>query len=541
MQESLKNINQIVSEVLETEKPQSVLEISGYGMCLAKLMLECTKNLDRVDLTDGLTSEEKLNYKKVFSSDYFNTINKSKKYDVIIVCHLFENIDTYDAKLILTNLLRKTNICVLVITPMYPYDLSSGTELSTVRAYHPVFFLGLEFSYKKYDDLQAYVFFPKLNYERLDCDTLTSINSIDNILNIKKMKIAYIIHSHGMSGGLKALLQQIKELNDIGHTVNLYYRSDTSKRAIPPWSHLTDDDVSGQIIIPCNANYTEYLSDEDIIVLGFVNLIEEFFDSVIPVVLWEQGSEAFFGDHGKLIGFRSEKRMTMHMFYRSNVYLLAVSQIIETILEGVYNRGSQLFPNGIDTDFYHPNDNKNNEVPVILLVGNPYLSFKCFDFAIAVLIDACKFEIPFKVWWASQSPLKLDDLPFECELFICPTQEQLAELYRNADVFLSASLYESFSLPPLEAMASGTAVIATDSGGINTYAVPGENCLLCEQGDLISMSYALGTLLKDPTTRETLAKAGRETAKQYSFKNITPILEQCLYRIIAKSEGKCDC
>ncbi|MDL2248528.1 glycosyltransferase [Tyzzerella sp. OttesenSCG-928-J15] len=50
-------------------------------------------------------------------------------------------------------------------------------------------------------------------------------------------------------------------------------------------------------------------------------------------------------------------------------------------------------------------------------------------------------------------------------------------MYRNADIFLSTSLYESFPSPPGEPKASGTAVLSTYNGGTNTYAVPCENCL----------------------------------------------------------------
>jgi glycosyltransferase involved in cell wall biosynthesis len=39
---------------------------------------------------------------------------------------------------------------------------------------------------------------------------------------------------------------------------------------------------------------------------------------------------------------------------------------------------------------------------------------------------------------------------------------QLADLYRQADIFASVSLYEGFGFPPLEALASGCRVLVSD-------------------------------------------------------------------------------
>jgi glycosyltransferase involved in cell wall biosynthesis len=248
--------------------------------------------------------------------------------------------------------------------------------------------------------------------------------------------------------------------------------------------------------------------------------------------MWEQGSEFFFGEHRKPQYSRTEERLIIHRLYRMPVHLLAVSSTIQTVLKDVYNRESQIFPNGIDTDFYHPLEQKNNEIPTILLVGNPYLEFKGFDFAISLLNVAQELGLVFNVWWASQVDFSIKQDSLKIEKFIEPSQQKLAELYRNADVFISASLYESFALPLLEAMASGTAVIATNSGGINAYVKPGVNCLLCEQGDFDSMFFALQHLLTNPEARDSLVAEGRKTALEYSFSKVIPTLEQCLSRIV---------
>jgi len=547
MNESIQESLRVVEDMLMNERPKSVLEISGFDGRCGELILDCQKRMfpgkrsaygcrvDRVDLSDaGLKGADGI-YNRIYSTDYLIDTGKMRKYDVIIIFHLFENLADTDAKSMLEDLLRKAKKQVLVLTPEYPYDLSTENEISGVRSYHPVFFLGLDFSHKMLDTpdgaLQVYSFFPKIEYEQLKCDMLP-----ETVPETRKLKIAYILAHHNLTGAMKALFQQMKELTGSGHQITAYYRSDTGKKAIPDWSHLTDDDISGQFVIPENADFLDHINGEDIIVICWMQQIKEFMHSNIPVVLWDQGSSFMYGDYGDLLHSESMERLYMHRVYRMPVHLLSVSETVKTVLKGVYGRESQLFPNGIDTEFYYPLENKSNDAPVVLLVGPPSLKFKGFDFALRVLEAAHQVGIAFKVRWVSQEDFTLTGISFSVEKYIKPPQEKLAELFRTADVFLSASLYESFPLPPLEAMASGTAVIATDCGGIRTYAEAGKNCLLCDQGDLESVFFALQHLLLNSEARKQLAAAGRETAMKYSFTNIAPRLEQCLNRITALYE-----
>jgi len=559
MQDKIQEVSQAVKEALCNERPLSVLEISGFDGQYGVLISSCLESVqseggsanparvDRVDLSDGLLPAERDAYDNVYGSDYLFHTDEMEKYDMMIVFHLFENMVDVEAGALLEMLLKRTKKQVLVITPEYPYDLSSENDLAHVRAYHPIFFLGLDFSHEMLTTaegrVQAYSFFPKVDYEPLPCDMYIGSNAEPHTgshaeprtvphAEKAKLRIAYILPNHTLTGGMKALLQQIKELTRNGHTVDVYYRSDTAERAIPEWSHLTDDDVSSQTVIPTGALYPNHVKGADVIVIAWMQQILEFKDSEIPVVLWEQGSSFLFGDYGELAFSESLEHLYMHKIYRAPVHILAVSEAIQTILKGVFNRESQLFPNGIDANFYFPLEKKNNEVPVVLLAGTPASKFKGFDFALTALEAARRVGIPFRVWWASPADFTLRNSSISVEKFINPTQDKLAELFRSADVLLSTSVYESFSLPPLEAMASGTAVIAADNGGINTYAIPGQNCLLCEQGDLESVFFALQHLLLNPAARDALAVAGRETALEYSFEKIVPRLEQCLHNIL---------
>ncbi|WP_405013516.1 glycosyltransferase family 4 protein [Kitasatospora sp. NBC_01539] len=88
---------------------------------------------------------------------------------------------------------------------------------------------------------------------------------------------------------------------------------------------------------------------------------------------------------------------------------------------------------------------------------------------------------------------------------------ELVDLYRSAEVACVPSLYEGFSLPAAEAMATGTPLVATTGGAIPEVAGPdGETCLAVPPGDAGALAAALLRLLGDPELQARLGAAGRE-------------------------------
>ncbi|WDM16765.1 glycosyltransferase family 4 protein [Streptomyces lavenduligriseus] len=88
---------------------------------------------------------------------------------------------------------------------------------------------------------------------------------------------------------------------------------------------------------------------------------------------------------------------------------------------------------------------------------------------------------------------------------------ELVDLIRSAEVACVPSLYEGFSLPAAEAMATGTPLVATTGGAIPEVAGrDGETCLAVLPGDADALAAALNRLLGDPGLRARLGAAGRD-------------------------------
>lgn len=88
---------------------------------------------------------------------------------------------------------------------------------------------------------------------------------------------------------------------------------------------------------------------------------------------------------------------------------------------------------------------------------------------------------------------------------------ELARLVRSAQIACVPSLYEGFSLPAAEAMATGTPLVATTGGALPEVAgADGETCLAVPPGDSGALAAALARLLGDPALRARIGAAGRE-------------------------------
>ena len=91
------------------------------------------------------------------------------------------------------------------------------------------------------------------------------------------------------------------------------------------------------------------------------------------------------------------------------------------------------------------------------------------------------------------------------------TDEELARNYAQAEVAVVPSLYEGFSLPAIEAMACGVALVATTGGALpEVVGTDGVTGLLVAPDDPGELAEAIARLLDDAELRHRLGAAGRQ-------------------------------
>ncbi|MET0326609.1 MAG: glycosyltransferase family 4 protein [Ilumatobacteraceae bacterium] len=90
------------------------------------------------------------------------------------------------------------------------------------------------------------------------------------------------------------------------------------------------------------------------------------------------------------------------------------------------------------------------------------------------------------------------------------TDERIVELYAEAELAVVPSLYEGFSLPAIEAMVTGTTLVATHGGALpEVTGQDGDTVLSCPAGDAEALASAIARGLDDPELRARIGAAGR--------------------------------
>lgn len=111
------------------------------------------------------------------------------------------------------------------------------------------------------------------------------------------------------------------------------------------------------------------------------------------------------------------------------------------------------------------------------------------------------------------------------------SDKKLSELYNLADVFIYTSKVEGFGLPPLEAMACGTAVVTTDCKGVREYIEDGKNGFIVPRNPKKIAEKSI-ELLEDEKLRRKIARMGIKTAKKYNWDRSADEFEKILYKIV---------
>jgi len=202
----------------------------------------------------------------------------------------------------------------------------------------------------------------------------------------------------------------------------------------------------------------------------------------------------------------------------------------------------RLVPVGVDPDLFKPTPGVQRQPGRLITTASADVALKGLAFLLEAMAklrterDDIRLTIIGKPREGASNDLidKLGLRPY-IDFVSGVTDERIVELYAEAELAVVPSLYEGFSLPAIEAMCTGTCLVATDGGALpEVTGTDGETVLGCKAGDVESLTAAIRRGLDDPALRERIGAAGRQrVVERWSWKHCAQLTVEQYREVLA--------
>lgn len=336
--------------------------------------------------------------------------------------------------------------------------------------------------------------------------TLIKKNKVVN----SRMHVVYVLTHVGICGGVKIILEQANRLVDKGINVTLVCHYPK-----PSWYPVK----ANYLEVPFGEDLSRGIPNCDVIVATYWDHIQVCIDrEIAPVIYFEQGDFHLF-DNKKI---DENLKKFIYQQYQLPNYIFTVSTQTAKVIKEIYHRKAEVIHNAIDKSIFNTvNNSEGNKCnPYILMMGSPDVKFKGLDNIIEAYNKVKESYPELRLYWITPTNPSIEYVNSVDKYFFNPSQTKIAELYRNALVYVSASAYESFSLPVLEAMSCGCPVVTTGNVGVLEYAKDKYNALIVKVNNSQDISRKVFEILRNKSLTEQLRVNGLKTAEEFDWSNI---------------------
>jgi glycosyltransferase involved in cell wall biosynthesis len=202
-------------------------------------------------------------------------------------------------------------------------------------------------------------------------------------------------------------------------------------------------------------------------------------------------------------------------------------------------------PLGVDTELFRPSENRvRNRIIAIASADVPLKGVSHLLHAVARLRVERDLDVQLVSKLEPNGPtekliaeLGISDIVHSSSGI---SDIELADLLASAEVACIPSLYEGFSLPAVEAMASGTPIVASRAGALPEVVGDDGVCArLVRPGDVDDLTRVLGELLDSPLELRRLGANGRKRAVDvFSWESVAAQTVS-VYELAVKRAGEC--
>jgi len=354
------------------------------------------------------------------------------------------------------------------------------------------------------------------------------------------MKITFILPTAAIGGGVRVVFEYANRLIERGHKVkiiypgklfpkiNFFWRLEAILRQIKYFFVYRVLNQSEASWFPLKAQVLRtpsleerYIPDADIVVAtanetaDWVNKLPSRCGRKFYFI---QGYETWSRDKEKVL-----------KTYRMPMNKIVISSWLKQMVKKE-NQDNIYGPiiNGVNFKQFYNKNKRFNRNKRILIMYSP-LKIKGFADGLKAFNFVKKKHPEVKLVIFSAYP-KNQEIPEFAEFHFRPSPNKLRELYATSDIFVSPSWQEGCQLPPMEAMACKTAVVATNVGGIPDYTIPGKTALVVPPKKPKLLAKAILELIEDDNKLKKISLAGYKHIRNFSWEKATKKLEKIFFK-----------
>lgn len=315
------------------------------------------------------------------------------------------------------------------------------------------------------------------------------------------MRINYYLPFATHTGGVMAVFEHVKALVERGHDATV-----TVPNTQLPIRWASPEHVVG-------IGHPTEMPDADVLVATASKSVE-----LVSVLPPSTGEKFYF-----VQGYESLWCGNVDWTYKLPMKKIVVSSWLQRVMAESFDEKSFVVNPGLDHETYRPGSGSGGNGRRVLVMDHATRVIKGTWVAIQA-VELARRSIPDLELVVFGMELQDEGLGRVAERHTHPLGSELAELYASCDVFLYPVIADGFGLPPLEAMACGTAVVTTDHTGTSDWASP-DACYVVPAHDVAATADAVVRALQDPDERNRIAEGGRRKAAEFTWEKAGERLE----------------
>jgi len=246
----------------------------------------------------------------------------------------------------------------------------------------------------------------------------------------------------------------------------------------------------------------------------------------LPYIVSLRGSDVpFYSEKYRMLDILFFSWLSKIVWGRAKKVVTNSEGLKELALRTKKNQEIEVIYNGVDTELFFPNSEQNDEF--IVISTSRLIERKGVDLLVKAFLAFAKDKDDAKLILAGDGNLKnsLEEVVLESNIknkiiFLgALSRREMPDLYRKGNVFVLPSLNEGMSNSLLEAMASGLAVIATDTGGTKEL-VDSWNGIVIKKGNQKAIFGAFERLYADRNSLLEKQRSSRSKAMKMNWEDM---------------------